>query len=95
MSAPDHDSGQVPGLGFQGGEVPDASLVHPASIVYDQDVAWFGRPHCFQEDVHAAVVPHWEDPPRNAMARQDGADTRWSKTEGHSQPQAGIGNERG
>jgi hypothetical protein len=45
VNTPDHDPGEAAGLGLDGSEISDATLVHPTSVVYDQCIPLLGRAH--------------------------------------------------
>ena len=68
VQAPHHQACHPGGLGLQYRQVADACLVRTAAVVDDQHVAGLGLTECLQEHVHAAVVPHWQDPPSDPLA---------------------------
>ena len=94
MQAP-HDQAPHPGgPGLQHRQVAHAGLVHAAAVVDDQHVAGFSQAESLQEHIHAAVVPHRQDPPSDPLAGHDRPDSRMGGPQRNTTAHARISHQR-
>src|SRR5947208_14990632 len=94
MRAPDNDSSELAVFCLERGQIADAAFVQTAAIIDYQNVAGLRALHCFQKNVDASKMSHWECRASEALIRRYRPNARGTDTKRNFQPQGSVSNQR-